>query len=73
MEHLQGWFKSLRDTHTRLDKCRSGAGAPEPTERDEWIKANFGFMKTVVRYRAEPVNSVSLNKLILSQYSTGVM
>uniref|UniRef100_UPI0035901DB8 uncharacterized protein n=1 Tax=Myxine glutinosa TaxID=7769 RepID=UPI0035901DB8 len=58
VEHLQGWFKSLRDTHTRLDKKKSGDGAPEMTEREQWVKANFGFLTTVVRHRAEPVNSV---------------
>ena len=64
VEHLQGWFKSLRDTHTRLDKNKSGDGAPEMTEREQWVKANFGYFKTVVRHRAEPVNSVSINTLI---------
>ncbi|XP_014663104.1 PREDICTED: uncharacterized protein LOC106805847 [Priapulus caudatus] len=58
VEHLQGWFKSLRDIHTRLDKKKSGDGAPELTEREQWVKANFGFLKTVVRHHAEPVNSV---------------
>ncbi|KAJ3584790.1 hypothetical protein NHX12_015285 [Muraenolepis orangiensis] len=28
VEHLQGWLKSLRDTHTRLDKKKSCVGAP---------------------------------------------
>ncbi|XP_054630201.1 uncharacterized protein LOC129180119 [Dunckerocampus dactyliophorus] len=57
-EYLQGWFKSLRDTHTRLDKKKSGDGAPELTEREQWVKANFGFLKPVVRHRPDPVNSV---------------
>jgi len=59
--HLQGWFKSLRDTHTRLDKNKSGDGAPDMTEREQWVKANFGYLRTVVRHRAEPVKSVSIN------------
>ena len=25
---LKGWFRSLRDTHTHLDKTKSGDGAP---------------------------------------------
>ncbi|XP_054629864.1 uncharacterized protein LOC129179970 isoform X2 [Dunckerocampus dactyliophorus] len=58
VKHLQGWFKSLRDTHTRLDKKKSGGGAPELTEREQWVKANFCFLKPVVRHRPEPVNSV---------------
>uniref|UniRef100_UPI00358E3DCC uncharacterized protein n=1 Tax=Myxine glutinosa TaxID=7769 RepID=UPI00358E3DCC len=57
-ELLRGWFKSLRDNHTRLDKKKSGDGAPELTEREEWIMAKFGFLKTVIRHRPEPCNSV---------------
>ena len=57
-EHLQGWFKSLRDTHTRLDKNKSGDGTPEFTEREVWIKSRFGFLKTVTRHRPEPCSSV---------------
>ena len=64
VQHLQGWFKSLRDTHTRLDKNKSGDGAPEMTEREQWVKANFGFLKTVVCHRAELVNSVSKNTFV---------
>ena len=37
VQHLQGWFKSLRDTHTRLDKNKSGDGAPEMTERAQIV------------------------------------
>ena len=60
VEHLQGWFKSLRDVHTRLNKKCSGDGAPELTEREQWVKENFGFLKTVIRHSSEPVNSVIL-------------
>ena len=34
---LKGWFRTLRDTHTRLDKKKSGDGTPDLTEREEWI------------------------------------
>ncbi|KAJ3584067.1 hypothetical protein NHX12_014563, partial [Muraenolepis orangiensis] len=30
------------------------------TEREQWVKANLGFLKTVVRHHAEPVNSVKI-------------
>ena len=39
----KGWFVSLRDTHTHLDK-NSGDGAPELTEREEWIISKFVFL-----------------------------
>lgn len=58
VEHLKGWFKSLRDAHTRLDKKKSGAGVPELTERDQWIKKSFEFLKGVVRHRSEPVRPI---------------
>ena len=57
---LKGWFWSLRDTHTRLDKKKSGDGAPQLTEREEWVISNFVFLKTVTRHRPEPLQSVSI-------------
>ena len=59
MEHLQGWFKSLRDAHTRLHKKKSGDGAPVLTDREQWVKSNFEFHRNVIRHRPEPANSVS--------------
>ena len=63
---LKGWFRSLRDTHTRLDKRKSGAGAPQLTEREEWIITKFAFLKTVTRHRPEPLQSVSIQLLYFS-------
>ena len=50
---LKGWFWSLRDTHTRLDKKKSDDGAPDLTRREKWIISNFVFLKTVTRHRPE--------------------
>lgn len=58
-DFLKGWFRSLRDTFTRTDKRKSGDGAKELTEREQWIKDNFSFLKVVTRHRPEPVFSVS--------------
>ncbi|XP_028417941.1 uncharacterized protein LOC114542634 [Dendronephthya gigantea] len=55
---LKGWFRSLRDTHTRLDKKKSGDSAPNLTEREQWILSKFAFLKTVTRHRPEPMQSV---------------
>ena len=57
---LKGWFRSLRDTHTRLDKKKSGDSSPNLTEREEWIMSKFVFLKTVTRHRSEPLQSVSI-------------
>jgi hypothetical protein len=59
-DNLKVWFRSVRDTHTRLDKKKSGDGAPELTEREEWIISKFGFLKTVTRHHPEPLVSVSV-------------
>lgn len=59
-EYLKGWYKSLRDIYTRLDKKKSGDGAPELTEREQWVKDNFRFIKAHTRHRPEPVKSVSV-------------
>ena len=61
--HLQGWFKSLRDTNTRLHKNRSGDPPNELTERELWVKTSFDFLKSVVRHRAGPMKSVSIYRL----------
>ena len=63
--HLQGWFKSLRDTNTRLHKKKSGDPPSELTERELWVKTSFDFLKSVVRHRAGPIKSVSINLLII--------
>ena len=57
---LKSWFRSLRDTHTRLDKKKSGDSAPNLTEREEWIMSKFVFLKTVTRHRPAPLQSVSI-------------
>ena len=56
---LKGWFRSLHDTHTRLDKKKSGDSTPNLTEREQWILSKFAFLKTVTRHRPEPMQSVS--------------
>ena len=58
----QGLFKSLHDTHTHLDKKKCGDGPPDQTEREQWVKVNFQFLKTVVCHHAEPIKSISINK-----------
>jgi len=56
---LKGWFRSLRDTFTRLDRRKTGDGAPQLTEREVWIISKFAFLKTITRHRPEPIRSVS--------------
>ena len=52
-------FRLLHDTHTR------GDGAPDLTQREEWIISKLGFLKTISRHRAEPLlQSVSTSALL---------
>ena len=62
---LKGWFRSLRDSHTRFDKKKSGDGTPDLTEREEWILSKFVFLKTITRHRPEPLQSVKKVKYLL--------
>ncbi|XP_028415613.1 sushi domain-containing protein 2-like [Dendronephthya gigantea] len=55
---LKGWFRSLRDTNTRLDKKKSGDSAPNLTKSEQWILSKFAFLKTVTRHRPEPMQSL---------------
>ena len=64
-ENLKGWFRSLRDTHTRLDKKKSGDGASNLTEREQWIVTEFAFLKGVTSHRPEPLKSVTTNLVII--------
>lgn len=59
VDHLQGWFRSLRDAHTRLQKKKSGDGTADFTEREQWILQSFEFLRAFVKHRPEPVKSVS--------------
>ena len=43
VENLKGWFRSLRDTHTRLHKTKSGSVVAQFTEREEWIITKLFF------------------------------
>ncbi|XP_045128320.1 uncharacterized protein LOC123514505 [Portunus trituberculatus] len=53
-EHLKGWFRSVRDQHTRLHK-KSGDDLPSLTEREKWIIKTFAFLRAVTRHVRDPV------------------
>ncbi|XP_034050575.1 uncharacterized protein LOC117531563 [Thalassophryne amazonica] len=63
-EHLIGWFKSVRDTNTRLikkGKGKSGDGDDDDeiwTDRKRFIMASMKFMDKVVYHRPKAVRSV---------------
>ncbi|XP_014662275.1 PREDICTED: uncharacterized protein LOC106805259 isoform X2 [Priapulus caudatus] len=45
-EILPIWYRSLRTRYGRLLKKKSGQGATELTERDQWVLTRFSFLKT---------------------------
>jgi len=67
-EHLQGWYRSLRDTNTRLHKKNGSSGASKLTEREEWVKSNLGFLNNVVRHRASETNNATESEVSLPDF-----
>lgn len=62
-EHLQSWFHSVRDQHTRLERRKSDDSLPNLTERSGESIKMFVFRKAFIRHVCYPV-SIS-NVLIL--------
>ncbi len=60
-ETLQIWYRSLRTRYGRLLKKKSGQGATELTERDEWVLAQFAFLKTHI-YKVQRRTVVNVSK-----------
>jgi len=44
VDELKIWYNSLRTRYTKLKKLKSGDGAPEHSERDQWVLNNFSFL-----------------------------
>ena len=44
VEMLKIWYNRLRTRYTKLKKMKSGNGAPEHSERDQWVLNNFSFL-----------------------------
>lgn len=47
---LQMWYRSMRIRYGKLLKEKSGDGAPEYTEWDEWIMRKFAFLKSHINF-----------------------
>ncbi|XP_046342453.2 uncharacterized protein LOC124123203 [Haliotis rufescens] len=44
VDELKIWYTSLRTRFTKLKKKKSGDGAPDHSERDQWVLDNFSFL-----------------------------
>lgn len=62
MDMLQIWYRSLRTRYGRLLKKTSGDGAAEFTERDQWILAQFAFLRAHI-YDVKKRTTVSVSTI----------
>lgn len=46
VEHILGWWKSVKDWYVRLNKVKSGQAAKKYTDREQFILDNCKFYKT---------------------------
>ena len=59
-EHLQGWFKSMRDNYVSLHKPpKSGSGPRDMTDREKWTLKKLTFLQQITVHKPQPVSSVS--------------
>ena len=67
---LQTWYESMRTRFGRLSVRKSGDGAREITERDQWILTSFNFLsRHIVRIASRQGVSIKA-KIVQSQSST---
>ncbi|KAK6190706.1 hypothetical protein SNE40_002509 [Patella caerulea] len=45
VSNIMVWYQSIRTRYGRLSKKKSGSGAGELTDRDNWILEKFDFLK----------------------------
>ena len=43
LEHLEGWWKSIKDWYVRLSKKKSGQATKKLTDREKWIMDRISF------------------------------
>ena len=56
---LKTWYKSIRTRYTKLIHRKSGDGATELTERDNWILQNFTWLRDhVAEVKKKPMVSI---------------
>ncbi|KAI8509464.1 hypothetical protein Bbelb_133120 [Branchiostoma belcheri] len=57
-DYLRGWWRSLKDMFTRLDRKKSGEEAKDRTEREEWIMKSCAFLRPLIRHKPQPLKSI---------------
>jgi len=62
--NLTVWYRSIRTRYGRLVKKKSGTGAGERTDRDNWILEKFDFLKGHI-HEVQPRTVVSVSKIYI--------
>ena len=45
-QHLQNWWKNIKDWYVKLSKKTSGQATKQLTDRDKWVLKNIAFYKS---------------------------
>ncbi|XP_066288465.1 uncharacterized protein [Branchiostoma lanceolatum] len=57
-QYLKGWWRSIKDNFTRLDKKMHGDEPKDLTEREEWILNSCSFLWPLIRHKSQPSRGV---------------
>ncbi|KAH3805699.1 hypothetical protein DPMN_134006 [Dreissena polymorpha] len=60
-DELKIWYNSLRTRYTKLKKTKSGDGAPEQSDRDQWVLNSFSLLAPFT-YEVKKRTVVSVSK-----------
>ena len=61
VDELKVWYTSLQTLFTKLNKKKSGDGAPEHSDHDQWVLNHFSFLAPFTyEVRRRPLVSVSM-------------
>lgn len=70
VDHIMGWWKSLKDWYVRLSKVKSGQAAKKYTDREQYIINSLQFYKTQLpSTKSEPMMSLPLTSTQASRVS----
>lgn len=62
MTDIDGWWKGMRDTFTKLTKTKSGDALEDLPYKQNWILTKFAYLRERPTTNQDPVKSVSIIK-----------
>ena len=70
LQHIMGWWKSVKDWYVRLTKVKSGQAPKKYTDRERYILDNLQFYKTQLpSTKSDPMVSFPMTSTQISQAS----